>query len=112
MATLKEAAQVYEPKQTKNIADLDIVDINLPIDLETKEDSDGKEFSYHFITVGDEKYRVPNTVLDDLKTMIENNPTIKYVKVLKEGEGLKTRYKVVEKKPEAGQPIEASSQQM
>ncbi len=38
MATLKEAAQAYEPPQTLNIADLD----KIPIDLALK-DGEGKD---------------------------------------------------------------------
>lgn len=97
MASLKEEAETYVAKKTKNIADLDIVPVNLDVEEETGTDKEGKEFTYKYIKVNEENFRVPNTVLDDLKTMILENPTIEFIKVIKEGEGLGTRYKVVQK---------------
>lgn len=101
MASLKEEAENYVAKKTKNIADLDIVPVNLDVQEETATDKDGKDFTYKYITVDSESYRVPNTVLDEMKTMIKENPKLEFIKVIKEGEGLGTRYKVVQKeKPE------------
>ena len=64
---------------------------------ESSTDSEGKEFKYKYVIWEGENYRVPNVVLDDLKTMIKENPKLEFVKVIKDGEGLKTRYKVVQK---------------
>lgn len=97
MASLKDEAQNYEPKKTKNIAELDIVPVAIDVFEDTGTDNDGKEFNYKYVLWEGEKYRVPNTVLDDLKTMIKENPDLEFIKVIKEGEGLKTRYKVVQK---------------
>ena len=97
MATLKDEAQAYEPRKTKNIADLEIVPVVLDVFEETGTDNDGKEFKYKYVIWEGENYRVPNTVLDDLKTMIKENPKVEFIKVIKEGEGLGTRYKVVQK---------------
>jgi len=92
MQTIKQMAQNYEPPQTKNIADLAMV----PVDVEIKEEeatkSDGEKFKYKYIDIEGEKYRVPNKVLADLKTLLENNPNMKFFRVVKKGEGLKTNY--------------------
>lgn len=97
MATLKDEATAYEPKKTKNIADLDIVPVDIDVFEEKGTDSEGKEYHYKYVLWEGDKYRVPNVVLDDLKTMIEENPKIKFIKVKKEGSGLSTRYKVLQK---------------
>lgn len=97
MASLKEEAETYVAKKTKNIADLDIVPVNLDVFEETGTDKEGKEFTYKYVLWEGENYRVPNTVLDDLKTMVKENPKLEFIKVIKEGEGLGTRYKVVQK---------------
>lgn len=98
VASLKEEAQAYEHKQTKNIADLEVVPVDVPVFEETGIDSEGKEFSYKYILWEGDKYRVPNSVLDELKTMLKEDPSIDNVKVIKDGQGLNTRYKVVQKK--------------
>jgi hypothetical protein len=66
MAKLKDEAMAYESKLTKNIADLD-----------------------------GEKYRVPNSVLKQLKVLLEDNPDLKKFKVKKSGVGLNTDYTVI-----------------
>jgi len=52
MATLKEEAQAYEPTQkTKNIADLESVDVNVELLTETGKTKDGEEFSYKYAEI-------------------------------------------------------------
>jgi len=90
MATLKEEAKEFEPKQTKNIADLKTVSVDLVLEDETE-----VEFPYKFITIDNERYRVPSSVIANLKAILEENQDLKTFKVKKTGEGLKTEYTVI-----------------
>lgn len=95
MTNIKEAAQSYEPKKTLTIDELEKVSVDIEIKEVTKQDSDGEDFTYSYIEVEDKEYRVPNSVLEQLKTQIESNPDLKNFKVDKKGEGFKTIYTVV-----------------
>jgi hypothetical protein len=95
MATLKDEAKAYVPKQTKNIADLPQVSIDFEMKDGTGVDNDGKEFKYKFIEVNGEEYRVPSAVLGQIKDLLDENPNLKNFKVKKTGEGLKTRYTTI-----------------
>jgi hypothetical protein len=94
MASIKEEAERYEPKQTLNIADLDRVDLSFPLEPRTGTDKDGKEFDYKVMVANGQEYRVPNTVLEEIKKMLDLKPDLKAVKVEKSGSGLSTRYTV------------------
>ena len=90
MAKLGEEAQAYEPKRTQNIADLDSVSVDLDLKEETE-----VEFPYKFIEVDGQRYRVPTSVLAQLKLLIEDNKDLKSVKVKKMGSGMDTQYVVI-----------------
>jgi len=99
MAKLIDEAKAYEPKQTLNIADLDEVSV----DIETQddeydfEDEKGimKTIKQKVVIIDNKKYRVPNSVLNQLKILIEDNPNLKKFKVKKSGQGLNTDYTVI-----------------
>lgn len=94
MTNLKDEAMDYEPTQTKNIADLDSV----PVDIDVKQEDfehEGKQVIIKVIEVDGEKYRVPKSVLKSLKAILEENPDLKNFKVKKSGEGLGTVYTVI-----------------
>lgn len=95
MATLKQSAQEFHPKQTKNIAELSEVSTDLEVYEGNGVNKDNEEFSYKFIEVNGEEYRVPEVVLRDLKTMLEENQALNKFKVKKSGQGLSTRYTVI-----------------
>ena len=95
MATLMESAEAYEPPQSKNIADLDKVSVNLEVLDGRAKDNKGEEFKYKFIEVDGERYRVPGSVLGGLKAIGKKMPHLKYCSVLKDGEGMSTRYQVI-----------------
>ena len=95
MAKIIDEAMAYEPQQTKNIADLDVVNVNSEIVAKDYKDSEGKPFTLKVITIDGEDYRVPVSVLKALKTILEDKPSIKHFKVKKSGEGLKTEYVVI-----------------
>lgn len=92
MATLKEDALTFVPKTTKNIADLSEVPTDLQIFEGSGLDNEGKVFTYKFVELNGEEYRVPDVVRKDLKSILVVKPNLKKFKVLKSGEGIKTRY--------------------
>ena len=95
MATLREEAQAYEPQLTLNIADLD----KIPIDLELKDGSgtgkDGEAFTYKYAVVDGKQYRVAGSIIGGIKAILEKMPQLKYVQVIKQGQGMNTRYQVI-----------------
>ena len=100
MGTIKEEAQAYESKATKNISELPEVstDLSLKDDEFEFTDNDGniKKVKQKIIEVNGENYRVPISVIQQLQVMIEDNPEIKKFKVKKTGAGKEnTRYTVI-----------------
>ena len=99
MAKLNEEAKAYKPKQTNNIADLDEVSVDLDVidDEFEAHDEDGKTkvVKQKIIEVDGNRYRVPSSVLNQLKVLLEDNPDMKKFKVKKSGQGLSTEYVVI-----------------
>ena len=95
MANLKETALAYEAPQTLNIADLEVVSTDVEVKSETAKNKDDEEFTYNYIEVDGQRYRVPNSVLTELKAILEEQPDLKKFRVKKSGSGLQTRYTVV-----------------
>ena len=95
MATLKEAAQAYEPPQTKNIADLDKIPIGIEVVQREGKNKDGEVFKYNAAIVEGQEYRIAGTILGGIKVLLVKFPTLKQVQVLKSGEGMATRYQVI-----------------
>ena len=96
MATLKEEAKAYEPQHTKNIADLEAVSIEQEIKKETRKNKENEEYAIAYINVGGLEYRVPATVLEQLQDILLEKPDLKTFKVTKKGEGLNTKYAVIQ----------------
>ena len=90
MAKLKEEAQAYEPKQIKNIAELEFV----KTDYEVKEEND-VEFPYKYIEIDGERYKLPVSVLSSLKQILAEKPELRLFNVKKAGTGLGTEYTVI-----------------
>jgi len=96
MAKLIDEAKTFESPQTKNIADLEVCLItDVDVEDRTGLNKDGKEFFYKVIIVNGEEYRVPASVLKALKSILEEKPDLKAIKVKKTGEGLNTEYTVI-----------------
>ena len=95
MTNLRDTAKAYEPQKTKNIADLEAVSLDVVIEERKAKDKDGKEFSFHVALVVGEEYRVPSSVLNDIKAIVQAKPTLKTVKVIKKGSGMNTSYTVI-----------------
>lgn len=93
--SLKESAQEYTPKSAKNITELKSVDVNLALSIEVGTNSDGEDFTFNYVEVDGVKFRVPDTVLKDLKAILAKKPTLKTFCVSKAGEGRNTKYTVI-----------------
>jgi len=102
MTKLNAFAKDYEPaSKTKNIADLKEVstDIELEDDefeVKDKKTNEVKTVKQKVIIVDGEKYRVPASVIAQLKVILEDNPNCKKFKVKKSGTTIDdTRYQVI-----------------
>jgi len=101
MATIKESAMAYEPPQTKNIAELEFVSVELDLVEEKHTNSKNEEFTVKVATIDEQKYRVPNSVLEGLKSLLKRFPDTTHFCVDKTGEGMSTKYQVL---PHSGKP--------
>ncbi|HEY0090185.1 MAG TPA: hypothetical protein VGB37_15160 [Candidatus Lokiarchaeia archaeon] len=94
MANLKEAAKNYEGSM-KNIAELPKVSTELEIEDREGVNDEGKNFAYKVVIVEGQEYRVPDSVLKSLKSILEENPNLKSFKVKRTGTGMGTSYTVI-----------------
>jgi hypothetical protein len=93
--TLKDEAKDYKPsKITKNISELQSISTDLVIEDDSFE-FDGKEIKQKIVEVAGETYRVPVSVIRDLKVILDDNPNLKTFKVKKTGQGMETRYTLI-----------------
>ena len=95
MENLRESAKAYEPPKTLTIAELEAVSLDSPIEEREGKDKKGKNFKYKVVLVAGDEYRVPSSVLTDIKTIMGEKPGLKTVRVIKKGEGMGTSYTVV-----------------
>lgn len=95
MESIKESAMAYEPKQTKNIADLDKVSVELNLEDREGTDKEGKTFRYKVVVVNGEEYRVPGKVIGDLKSILDKKPNLQTFSVSRKGMGMNTVYTVI-----------------
>ena len=95
MTSIGEEAKAYEPQRMKNIADLEAVSVKQEFHKATRKDKDKKDYNVSFIIIEGEEHRVPNSVLEQLQTMMQEKPDMTTFKVTKKGEGLNTSYQVV-----------------
>ena len=95
MGNIKEASEQYQPPTTMNIADLDKVAIDIDLKDGEGKNKEGEVFTYKYIEVKGVQYRVPGTVLGGIKAVLSKVPDLKFFAVIKQGEGLSTRYQVI-----------------
>ncbi len=95
MGNFKETAQAYEPKKTPVISELEAVSLASPMTKTSGTDDKGKTFEYFVVNVSGEDYRVPNSVVEQVQTLLEEKPDTKTIKVIKKGEGMASKYTVV-----------------
>ena len=98
--TIGELAKDYKSNTTKNISELPEVSTELEVDDDQFETTDKvtkqlKVVKQKVITVNGETYRVPASVLQQLKIVLEDNPSLKKFKVKKSGSLMETRYQVI-----------------
>jgi hypothetical protein len=85
MATLGDFAKTFESQTTKNIADLKEVSVDLQLEDREGSDSKGIAFKYKVIVIDGIEYRVPNSVIGNLKAILSKKPTLKKFSVAKQG---------------------------
>lgn len=100
MSKINEFAKAYETKATKNIADLSEVSTDLELiddefEFTDKKTGVDKTVKQKVISINGENYRVPNSVFQQLKVMIKDNPNLKRFKVIRTGMAMETRYTVI-----------------
>lgn len=93
--TIGESAKEYEPTRMKTIAELEAVSISQVFSEEDRTKQDGEEYHVKFIVVDGVEYRVPNSVLEQLQTFMDEKPDMTTFKVTKKGEGKGTKYTVI-----------------
>lgn len=99
---LDEFAKDFEPaSKTKNIADLKEVSTEVDLiddefEMTDKITKQVKKVKQKIIVINNEQYRVPNSVIAQLKVVLEDNPNCKKFKVKKSGTTIDdTRYMVI-----------------
>ncbi len=100
MAKIGDYARDYVPTATtKNIAELQSVSTDLELiddEFEFTKNGETKIVKQKVIVVENEQYRVPVTVIQQLKVIMEDNPALKKFKVKKSGTTKDdTRYVVI-----------------
>ena len=89
MAKISEFAKDYESSvKTKNIAELQSVSTDLELmddEFEFTKNGETKTIKQKVIVVDGEQYRCPITVIQQLKVILEDNPSLKKFKVKKSG---------------------------
>jgi hypothetical protein len=93
--TIRDFSNNYQPKTAKNITELKIISVELEVKNEKGTDLNGEEYSYNYVEVNNEKYRLPDSVAKDLKQILAKKPDLKNFAVSKTGEGRNTKYTVI-----------------
>ncbi len=92
---IKSFAKDYEPQQMKNITNLEVVRADTEIKEENRKDQNNEEYHVMFVVVKGVEYRVPSSVVTQLKAVIKAKPDLTTFKVTKTGEGMGTKYQVI-----------------
>ena len=97
MSSLKEEALTYEPERSvKNISDLEKVDIKTEVHTAHEKNKEGEAYSFKYIEVNGNVYRVPLIVLGQMKGILQKMPHVEYVTVVKSGTGkMSTTYQTM-----------------
>ena len=96
MPSIGKEADDYVAPKTLNIADLEVVSVEQELLTRIHKQGTKDEFSYDCIVIEGEDYRVPKSVLKQLKTFREEKPKMTSFKVKKEGTTVNdTSYQVI-----------------
>jgi len=93
---LSEYTKDFTPKEMiGDITELENIGVDVEIGEREYTKKDGDVFIVDFITVDGKEYRIPKSVIAQLKIHLVENPEIKNFKVIKKGKGLNTEYTVI-----------------
>lgn len=100
MPKISDVAKDYKSSTTKNISALPEVSTDLELfddEFETKDKktNEPKTVKQKVVNINGENYRVPNSVFQQLKVILEDNPNLRKFKVKANGQGMETRYQVI-----------------
>ena len=96
MPTLSEFAKTYSAEATKNISDLKEVSTNLQLIDREGTDKTGNSYKYKVIVVEGIDYRVPSSVIGNLKAILEKKPSMTKFSVARQGKTKDdTKYTVI-----------------
>lgn len=94
--TIRDASLTYKPKAEElNISELDSIPVDIKVWDKPKKKQDGTPYVIKVFELEGKLYRMPLTVLRDLKAMLGKKPHIQTFAVLKEGEGNESHYTVM-----------------
>ena len=92
---IKSFAKEFEPQQMRNITELEVVRCDAEIREEVRKDQNNDDYKVIFIVVGGEEYRIPPSVITQLKAILEAKTDLASFKVTKTGQGMGTKYQVI-----------------
>lgn len=96
MPTLSEFAKTYSPETTKNISDLKEVSTSLALEDREGTDKNGNTFKCKVIAVDGIYYRVPSSVIGNLKAILDKKPSMTKFSVARQGKTKDdTKYTVI-----------------
>lgn len=85
MGSIADEAKNYERTGMSNISELSSIDVSNEIIEEERTNSAGEKYTVKFIVVDAKEYRMPATVLEQLKEQLEENPKLATFKVKRKG---------------------------
>jgi len=94
--SIEEAAKNFKTAKMSIISDVVSVPVNTFIYREDVAERNGQEaYSFYYAIIGGTSYRVPKSVLFQLREILEAGTQFSNFHVQKTGEGLKTQYTVI-----------------
>lgn len=96
MATIREQAKNAQSNKLDfgNVSTLKELNVDTPIETRQFQRADGSTFEITGFEMDKVFYRVPKSVLLDIKALLVEIPDLQFVKVTKSGSGKQTRYSV------------------
>lgn len=96
MVSIAEASESYKEPETLNISDLENFSVAEELQTFHGTNSAGEDFSYDYIERDGVKYRVPASVIKQIKALREKKPELMEFQVLRTGTGKNdTTYNVI-----------------
>lgn len=96
MTSIKDMSMAYKPMTTENICVLEKVPVDIDVKENTYTKEDGTDFQVLETEIEGQKYRIPKSVLPQLKVFLEKKPDMKFFTVSKSGSGMNTQYHVMD----------------